>query len=463
MLYSDVVCIAVMHEPSVQHCVKEPCEVPDMLCHTAFPPLPVSPRPVPVPAPRPAPAPTPRPAPAPAPRQAPAHAPWPASVAAPRPAPAPTPRPASASSSGPNGEYTLHSPCGNQGKEKDYSKHDLRYKVASDGMQYVQDKDDPLSNMWPVELHWDKYIFSSSEHIYVYELLKFHDQLKRNITNMIKLSHRFSCKKLGRKLEPQHSMSWSEKCVSKMYSILQAKWSQSKASVLALLDANEEILYILPNGHRDLFWAYPGANKHGYLLKQLWNSKVRNCTYSPISNRQSITNSTIRKVQGCSSSVISNKHSGAVTSVSKVGDSTNSPIINRQSVTGTSVCKVRDCTSFPIANQYSAKDKSNSKITTDSASSLDNSNTEQYGGNSDNAQVYIVRTEVKSKYSNTEIIQTLQNPDENKLSHAMPVKPKGGEVYVLDWQGDESKLKDYVADQYVWVADCAKLTTHSGV
>ena len=198
---------------------------------------------------------------------------------------------------------------------------------------------------------------------------------------------------------------------------------------------------------------------HGYLLKQLRNNKVRNCTSSPISNRQSNTNSSIRKVQGCYSSVISNKHSAAVTSVSKVGDSTNSPTTNRQSVTGTSVCKARDCTSSPIANQYSAKDTGNSNIITDSATSVDNSNTKQCGGNSDDAQVYIVRTEVKSKYSNTEIIQTLQNPDENKLSHVMPVKPKGGEVFALDWQGD---LKDYIADQYVWVADCTKTTTHSG-
>ena len=137
-------------------------------------------------------------------------------------------------------------------------------------------------------------------------------------------------------------MSWSKKCVSLMYSILQAKWLQSKAFVLAVLDANGQILHTLPNGHRDHFWAYSGANKHGYLLKQLQYSKVRNCTSSPISNRQSITNSSIRKVQGCSSSVISNKHSAAVTSVSKVGDSANSPITNRQSAIGTGVCKARD-------------------------------------------------------------------------------------------------------------------------
>ena len=41
----------------------------------------------------------------------------------------------------------------------------------------VQGKDDPLSNMWPVELKWDNHIFSSSEHIYVYEMLKGHGKL----------------------------------------------------------------------------------------------------------------------------------------------------------------------------------------------------------------------------------------------------------------------------------------------
>ena len=130
-------------------------------CCVTFPPLPVSPRPVPAPAPRPAPEP------------------------APRPASVPAPRPASAPSSGPNGEHTLHSPCGHWVKEKDYSKHDLRYKFASDGMWYVQGKNDPLSNMWPVGLHWDKYIFSSSEHIYAYELLKCHDQLNRETLQML--------------------------------------------------------------------------------------------------------------------------------------------------------------------------------------------------------------------------------------------------------------------------------------
>ena len=204
-----------------------------------------------------------------------------------------------------------------------------------------------------------------------------------------------------------------------MYSILQSKWYQSKAFVQALLDASGDILHTLPNGYRDSLWAYPGANKHGYLLKQLHNSKVRKCVSSQNSNGNSI---------------------------SKV---TN--------------CKVRDCTSSLIPNQSSSMVNSNGKITASASSLTQITDKKQCGGNSDEAQVYTLRTEVTSIYSNAEIIQLLQNPDENKLTYVMPIKPKGGEVYILDWQGNDSKLKDYVADQYIWVADCTKTTTHSGV
>ena len=65
-----------------------------------------------------------------------------------------------------------------------------------------------------------------------------------------------------------------------MYSILHVKWSQSTAFVSALLDGKGEILHTLPHGHIDNFGAYPGANKHGYLLKQLHNNKVSICAES---------------------------------------------------------------------------------------------------------------------------------------------------------------------------------------
>ena len=76
--------------------------------------------------------------------------------------------------------------------------------------------------------------------------------------------------------------------------------------------------------------------------------------------------------------------------------------------------------------------------------------------------MYTKRTDNKQTYSNTEIIEILENVDEGKLSYVPPIKSKGGEVYVLDWHGGKSKIKDYVANQYVWVADSTKTTKHSG-
>ena len=113
--------------------------------------------------------------------------------------------------------------------------------------------------------------------------------------------------------------------------------------IYSLLDATGEILHTLPNGHRDYFWAFPGANKHGYLLKQICNSKLR--------------------PQGTGSQFTSN-----------------------------------------LTFKY---------IT-------------QYGGNNEQAQVYTKRTDNKQKYSNTEIIEILENGDKGKLSYVPPIKPKGG-------------------------------------
>ena len=52
---------------------------------------------------------------------------------------------------------------GEVGKEKEYSKYELRHKFTSNGTRYVQGKCDPLSNMWPVQLDWNNHTFSSSD------------------------------------------------------------------------------------------------------------------------------------------------------------------------------------------------------------------------------------------------------------------------------------------------------------
>ena len=83
MLYSDAVCI-MNDKPSKHHLPEIAADLPDLLCHTTFPPLPT-------PSPRPA-STTPRPAPIPSPRPASTR---PAPTASPRPASTPSPRPAS--------------------------------------------------------------------------------------------------------------------------------------------------------------------------------------------------------------------------------------------------------------------------------------------------------------------------------------------------------------------------------
>ena len=163
-------------------------------------------------------------------------------------------------------------------------------------------------------------------------------------------------KKLGKNLVPLKLRSWLKKCVSKMYSILQVKWSQSKAFVLALLDATGEILHTLPNGHRDYFWAFPGANKHGYLLKQICNSKLRQWG----TGSQSTSNLTFKYIT-------------------------------------------------------------------------------RYGGKNEQAQVYTKRGDNKQKYSNTEIIEILENVDKGKLSYVPPIKPKG--VKSMSWTGKVIRVK----------------------
>ena len=164
----------------------------------------------------------------------------------------------------------------------------------------------------------------------------------------------------------------------------QAKWLQSKAFVSALYNAKSDILHTLPNGHGDPFWAYPGANKHGFLLKQLRINKIK-----------------------------------------------NNQLIDIPKPIHKPTCK-------PV----------NSDV--------------QYGDNSEQAQVYTVRSGTE-KFTNTEIVKILQNPNKCKLSYVTPIKPKAGEVYVLDWQGDQKKVKDYVAVQYMWVADSTKMHPISGI
>ena len=61
--------------------------------------------------------------------------------------------------------------------ENSYSKSSLQHKFSNNGTHFVQGKYDSLSNIWPVQMTWENKIFLSSEHVYMYEMLKWHHQL----------------------------------------------------------------------------------------------------------------------------------------------------------------------------------------------------------------------------------------------------------------------------------------------
>ena len=197
-------------------------------------------------------------------------------------------------------------------------------------------------------------------------MLKWHKKLTHSHLQMLLMSKNgFQAKHLGKRFVPQKSRSWFKICVSKMYEILQVKFSQSEAFVSALLDAHSQTLHTLPHGHIDSFWASLAANNHGKLLMQLCNEKF-----------------------------------GQSSSSSQVGGS-------------------------------------------------------NVGGNI----AYTVKTSSNIRFSTAELINLLHNLDKSKVCYEQPIKPKGGEVYVLDWQENECQIKDYVADHYIWVADTTQRYT----
>ena len=89
--------------------------------------------------------------------------------------------------------------------------------------------------------------------------------------------------------------------------------------------------------------------------------------------------------------------------------------------------------------------------------------TKQFDGYGEQAQVYGVIQDVLIRYSNANIIKTVQNPDKPKMSHELSIKPKGGKAFILDGQNNDSHIKDFVADQYFWLGDTTNASNHSGI
>ena len=59
----------------------------------------------------------------------------------------------------------------------------------------------------------------------------------------------------------------------------------------------------------------------------------------------------------------------------------------------------------------------------------------------------------------SKVINILTNPDKGRCSYQPPLKPAGGEVYLLSWEGNDKNVNDYVADGYMWVFNTTKTIT----
>ena len=76
--------------------------------------------------------------------------------------------------------------------------------------------------MWQVEIVWQNIKIQSSEHVYVFDMLKWHKKLSScNLEMLLMCKNGFQTKWLGKRLVSQKSRSWLKVCVSKMYEILQ--------------------------------------------------------------------------------------------------------------------------------------------------------------------------------------------------------------------------------------------------
>ena len=112
-------------------------------------------------------------------------------------------------------------------------------------------------------------------------MLKWHGKLTGTILQMLlNCSTGFQAKKLGKKLVPQQSTSWFKSMPLKCILFCMQNGFSLKHLFQLLLDADGDILHTLPHGQIDSYWAYPGANKHGYLLNSyviLWSNNAICC------------------------------------------------------------------------------------------------------------------------------------------------------------------------------------------
>ena len=154
MLYSDALCIAPVFEQHLQHSFESPDNIPDLLCHTTYPPLPAT---------------TTRHVPPSQPAKTIIPAPPAQSITTTRPVPQsqPAKTPATSTRLAITRHTTPPQLPTTTAKQTKYKRLQVRHKFARDGTPFVQGKKDPLSNMWHGDMVWQDLIFHSSEHFAV--------------------------------------------------------------------------------------------------------------------------------------------------------------------------------------------------------------------------------------------------------------------------------------------------------
>ena len=128
-------------------------------------------------------------------------------------------------------------------------------------IKYFRGHLEPLSNMYPCQIHWKGQLFYSSESVYQFQKALEHGEISlaeqiRNTKNS------YECKKLTRNISTSHV--WKTSNVSLMYKILQVKYEfcEEYRTQISKYDVFEE-------DTNDKFWGRIGANMLGRLRQTI--------------------------------------------------------------------------------------------------------------------------------------------------------------------------------------------------
>ncbi|CAG2186211.1 unnamed protein product [Mytilus edulis] len=178
-------------------------------------------------------------------------------------------------------------------------------------------------------------------------------------------------------------------------------------------------------------------------------SSVQSISSVPISSVQSISSVPISSVQSISSVPISSVHSISSVPISSVQSISSVPIYSVQSISSIPISSVHSISSVPISSVQSI-----SSVPISSVQSISISSSPQRGGG-----ILPYLTGVKVMFENEKVINILQNPIKEKIGCLPPVKPNGGDIYLIQ----SKHPNDWKCDQYTWINESKYVFEIEGV